>query len=122
MHLDIKPFVGTKSLVELHLLAVCKLFGVDVNDVLINELGVLVLPFPTSEIKLLNCTGKPNIKSIMMDEVKISHGIIPCCGRDVGDGDGAGDALLELGHSDTSDPFDLDILEFRPIGALAEDV
>lgn len=100
--LEMRPLVGTKSLVELHRLAVCRLFGVDTNDVRIEELGVLVLPCPISEIKLLNCT---------------------CCGRDVGDGDGAGDALLELGHSDTSDPFDRDILEFRlcAIVALAED-
>lgn len=61
-----RPLVGTKSLVELHRLAVCRLFGVDTNDVRIEELGVLVLPCPISEIKLLNCTDewKTNVGSM----------------------------------------------------------
>jgi hypothetical protein len=39
--------------------------------------------------------------------------ITPCCCRDVGDGEGAGEALEELGLSDTKEPLDSFILEFR---------
>lgn len=114
-----------KSLVELQRLAVRRLLGVDMNDGFIEKLVVLFRPLPTSEIKLLNWTRKEKYVKLKRLE-RFSYyleRVLPCCCRDVGDGDGAGDPLLELGDSDTKEPFDWLIPEFRfwTLGVLADD-
>lgn len=114
-YLDVSAFEGMKSLVELHRLAIFRLLGIDINDGLIDETDALFRPFTTSEIKLLNWTRKERktCETSKSRNTSCYFEITPCCCRDVGNGEGAGETLLELGLSDTKEPFDSFILEFR---------